>query len=731
MNATITRSQQLATTAIGIIGATGLSGVDPATPEFGRAVDRFTGPDAVFTRSIHTRADDGATEGEPENVETTDGEAFSFDAIASRGSKRLMWHPVYRRIVWEVLTISPESVDTSVVEAQRGLPFYRDHMHWDGARLGRVSSLEVTDGEIVARGIRLSRHDDVKRYRMDVADKLTGGVSLGYRHKRSELIEADENELYPTCLVHEIIPVELSATDMPADILCGIIETSIRSASEDVPETAITGTRAADAAGNTATRADHTQETATMTTPTTAPAGASQTAPAAQADVVTRSDQPVVTPSQTPAPAPADGGTTFDASAFATRSAELVTIARQANLADDVLTSAIADPTVTVDAFRAQAFQAIVGRQSTAVTVGNDVATRGDRLGAMIDAIVARSTGTAPEGLAQEYMRHNLADMAHESLTAAGHTIHRNDREEIFTRTFHVTSDFGEALRGALPRILIQIGGNRQLQYQTVAAERDLPNFLPNKAIDVDGFPGLKLLREGGEIQHGTIGTGEFDVILQTFARALRVSRQAFVNDGLGIFPQVVQSLGQTLPQQQNDIVFAALTLEIAKVLADKPSKALLPGTNLLEDGTELSHEALNAAIVLMGKRKRRDGSYSAVAPRYLVTGFDLRAKAIEMTTANLAALGKVNTNTDLTPVLDPSIEGNTWFVMADPQAGTPAMQYGGLVGKSGPIVNPWERVRGYDGVEMEVILDFYGAMVSSHAIAGSIDAAAYEAAQA
>ena len=129
MNPTITRSQQLATTAIGIIGATGASGVDPATPEFSRAIDRFVGPDAVFTRAIHTRADDGATEGEPENVEATDGEAFSFDAIASRGSKRLMWHPVYHRVVWEELTITPESVDTSVVEAQRGLPFYRDHMH--------------------------------------------------------------------------------------------------------------------------------------------------------------------------------------------------------------------------------------------------------------------------------------------------------------------------------------------------------------------------------------------------------------------------------------------------------------------------------------------------------------------------------------------------------------------------------------------------------------------------
>lgn len=207
-----------------------------------------------------------------------------------------------------------------------------------------------------------------------------------------------------------------------------------------------------------------------MTTPTTAPAGAPQTAPAAQADVVTRSDQPVVTPSQTPTPAPAIDPVPDAAAAFATRASELVTIARQANIADDVLTRAISDPTVTVDAFRAQAFQAIVGRQSTAVTVGNDVASRGDRVNAMIDAIVARSTGAEPEGLAREYMRHTIRDMAEESLTAAGHVVSRNDPNEVFTRTFHVTSDFGTALNGAISR---HAGQSRR-----IAASADLPDDL-------------------------------------------------------------------------------------------------------------------------------------------------------------------------------------------------------------------------------------------------------------
>lgn len=729
---TITRSQQLATTAIGIIGAMGTSGIDAASPDFTRAVAKFAGAEPVFTRTIAIRAADdastGETGGELENVQVKDGEAFSFDAVASRGTKRLMWHPAYRRIVWEVLTITPESVDTSVVDSQRGLPFYRDHYHYYGALLGRVSSLDVTDGEIVARKIRLSRHEDVQRYRMDVADGLTSGVSLGYRHKRSELIEAGENELYPTCIVHEIIPVELSATDMPADILCGIIEASIRSASDDVPETAITGTRAADAAGITANRAENTQENGNMDTTASAPTGAAPIAP--DAGVVTRQDAPVIAPAAPIAPA-VDAG-----AVFAARASELVTIARQANLADDVLTRAIADSSITVDAFRAQAFNAIVGRQSSGVTAGNDVATRGNRRQAMIDAIVCRTTGTAPTGLATEYVRHSIADMAHESLVAAGHTIHRNDHDEIFTRTFLQTSDFGEAMLVAARTMLTTIGAQRELEYTRLAKRRDFSNFLPNKLIDVDSFPRLKLLKESGEIQAGTFGTGSSTALLKTYARSIRVTRPAMVNDGLGIFTEMMDSMGRIIPEQQNDIVFAALMIEAMKVANGQASDLFLPGVNLLPQAAgsaavELNDDNLDKAITLMGERKRRDGTFTWVKPKFLVTGFANRAKARRLTTAIVAnATGDVNLHTDLVAVLDPSLKGNSWVLMSDPQSGTAALSYGGLTGQNGPKVRPWKEVDDHDAVAAAVILDFHGTAGSSHGIAGSLDLAAYKAAK-
>jgi hypothetical protein len=284
--------------------------------------------------------------------------------------------------------------------------------------------------------------------------------------------------------------------------------------------------------------------------------------------------------------------------------------------------------------------------------------------------------------------------------------------------------------------MLTTIGAQRELEYTRIAKRRDFSNFLPNKLIDVDSFPRLKLLKEGGEIQAGTFGTGSSTALLKTFARSIRVTRQAMVNDGLGIFTEMMDSMGRIIPEQQNDIVFAAMMIEAMKVAQGQASDLFIPGVNLLPQGAnnhaaELNDENLDKAITLMGERKRRDGTFTWVKPKFLVTGFANRAKARRLTTAIVANVtGDVNLHTDLVPVLDPSLKGNSWALLSDPQSGTAALSYGGLTGQNGPQVRPWKTVDDYDAVASAVILDFHGTAGSSHGVAGSLDLAAYAAAE-
>lgn len=130
-------------------------------------------------------------------------------------------------------------------------------------------------------------------------------------------------------------------------------------------------------------------------------------------------------------------------------------------------------------------------------------------------------------------------------------------------------------------------------------------------------------------------------------------------------------------------------------------------------------------------QERRRQRRLTWVKPKFLVTGFANRAKARRLTTAIVANVtGDVNLHTDLVPVLDPSLKGNSWALLSDPQSGTAALSYGGLTGQNGPKVRPWKEVDDYDAVAAAVILDFHGTAGSSHGVAGSLDLAAYAAAE-
>jgi hypothetical protein len=51
-------------------------------------------------------------------------------------------------------------------------------------------------------------------------------------------------------------------------------------------------------------------------------------------------------------------------------------------------------------------------------------------------------------------------------------------------------------------------------------------------------------MQEDGEIKAGTINEGRESVILGSYGRIIRLSRQAIVNDDLSAFDQVLGSIG-------------------------------------------------------------------------------------------------------------------------------------------------------------------------------------------
>ena len=68
-------------------------------------------------------------------------------------------------------------------------------------------------------------------------------------------------------------------------------------------------------------------------------------------------------------------------------------------------------------------------------------------------------------------------------------------------------------------------------------------------------------LLENGEIQAGTMSESQEIVLLQTFARRIRVTRQMLVNDDLGAFTDFAAMIGRRVADFENATAYALVNL--------------------------------------------------------------------------------------------------------------------------------------------------------------------------
>jgi hypothetical protein len=108
--------------------------------------------------------------------------------------------------------------------------------------------------------------------------------------------------------------------------------------------------------------------------------------------------------------------------------------------------------------------------------------------------------------------------------------------DDVILRAANTTSDFPKLLEAAANKILLARYDDRRADLSDDRQARDLTDFKTTKLLRVGDFPTLLAYQEDGKIQAGTINEGRETVILGSYGRILRLSRQAIVNDDLGAF---------------------------------------------------------------------------------------------------------------------------------------------------------------------------------------------------
>jgi hypothetical protein len=642
---------------------------------------------------------------------TVDRQARTVEVVWSTGA-RARNYVQSLGLITEELEMSPNAVRMEGLRSGSA-PVLNTHRRGDARDvLGRVVAARLERGRGYAT-LQFSSAGDVEPVWQRISDVTLRGVSVGYRVHRYEPTPD------PTTggTIHRAVdwePFEISIVPVPID-----------------PEAAIRG-EGDQGAPHTATE-PALPEDASM--PETTPAEpAAPLAPPAASPSATQPQETTVTTTPT-APAPEPSGSALpDLNAVraeagraereriagidtAIESARaLVPVDRIAALRADAI-----DKGWSADQVRRALFDAMVAaapkpslpaRPETG-PANEDPAVLVD---AMAEALAARSMpGYQPKGSGRhaEFMGWRPSDMVAELLRRRGDRNVPRNPVQLAERAFHTTSDFPLLLSAAANKMLLAAYQPARPSYREIFLRRDFRDFKPHRHLRVGDFPTLLPLAENGEIQAGTMSESQEIVLLQTFARRIRVTRPMLVNDDLGAFTDFAAAIGRRVADFENATAYALLnsasgdgpTLATgsAAVFATAAARA-----NKAAAGTalDLTNVATGRAAVM--RQKTLDGLPIAIGSAMrLLVGPNLELPARQLTVA-VSATQTSNANVYagfIQPLVEPLIPSNRWYLFADPLA-TPVYVYGYLNGAEGPQVTTGP-VSGVDGVEVSLIFDF------------------------
>ena len=337
-------------------------------------------------------------------------------------------------------------------------------------------------------------------------------------------------------------------------------------------------------------------------------------------------------------------------------------------------------------------------------------------LDAMAEALAARSMpGYQPQGTGRhaEFMGWRPSDMIGELLRVRGERNVPRNPTLLAERAFHTTSDFPLLLSAAANKMLLAAYQPAAPSYRQIFLRRDFRDFKPHRHLRVGDFPTLMPLMENGEIQAGTMSESQEIVLLQTFARRIRVTRPMLVNDDLGAFTDFAAAIGRRVADFENATAYALVN----QANGDGPTLTNGPAAVFGTAAARLNKAAAGSALDINNlangraailRQKTLDGLPISVGNAMkLLVGPSLELPARQLT-VSVGATQISNANIYagfVQPLVEPLIPNNRWYLFADPPT-APVYVYGYLNGAEGPQVTTGP-VSGVDGVEVSVIFDF------------------------
>ena len=365
---------------------------------------------------------------------------------------------------------------------------------------------------------------------------------------------------------------------------------------------------------------------------------------------------------------------------------------------------------VSVDEARAMVMDQLRARnKGVSVTMGE---AESDKFRAAAQDAVLMAAGIpvadAAPG-AQELRGHSMVELARESLQREGLQANFGDNMELARQAINSTSTF-PAIMANLANKSVMVGFNEaETTYQIWAGQGSNRDFKEAARVALSEAGNLELVPEGGQFQQDFLGEASARTKVATYGKLFSLTRQAIINDDLGLFSKIATKYGSAAKRLVNKMVYAQLTGNVK--MQDNIALFDTKHGNVAGTGEALSVKAIAKAITAMRRQKGITGDATLnITPKYLVVPPELEMTAYQIVNST-AAVDGVNSGVAnpykgrFVVVADAELtDPDAWYLVADAsQHDTIEVTY--LNGVETPRL---ETRQGFDvdGIEYKVAFD-------------------------
>lgn len=240
---------------------------------------------------------------------------------------------------------------------------------------------------------------------------------------------------------------------------------------------------------------------------------------------------------------------------------------------------------------------------------------------------------------AQELRGHSMVELAREALQREGLKANFGDNMELARAAINSTSTF-PAIMSNLANKSVMVGFNEaETTYQIWAGKGSNRDFKEAARYALSEAGNLELVPEGGQFKQDSLGEASARTKVATYGKLFSLTRQAIINDDLGLFSKIATKYGSAAKRLVNKMVYAQLTGNVK--MQDNVALFDTKHGNVAGTGEALSVKAIAKAITAMRRQKGITGEATLnITPKYLVVPPELEMTAYQIVNSTAAVDG-------------------------------------------------------------------------------------------